>query len=90
MSDGRRMAAETNVSNGAAPESASNKLVLAAKRTYRRDPSDGFNYYNGGWNFSDPHYVYVSPLSHVCFIVPFSFLLFFVLICTYLFVGHCE
>ncbi|KAI3868401.1 hypothetical protein MKW92_023163 [Papaver armeniacum] len=31
-------------------------LFLAAKRTYRRDPTDGFKRYRGGWNISDNHY----------------------------------
>ncbi|KAK1392730.1 Protein tweety like [Heracleum sosnowskyi] len=57
--DGRRIVAETNASN--APDNAS--LVLAAKRTHRRDPSDGFNYYNGGWDFSNSHYVYSVGFS---------------------------
>ncbi|GAB2261770.1 hypothetical protein Droror1_Dr00002767 [Drosera rotundifolia] len=31
-------------------------LVLAAKRTHRRDPLNGFEFYNDGWNISDRHY----------------------------------
>lgn len=31
-------------------------MVLAAKRTHRRDPLNGFEFYNGGWNISDRHY----------------------------------
>ncbi|KAJ9688813.1 hypothetical protein PVL29_014456 [Vitis rotundifolia] len=31
-------------------------LILAAKRTHRKDPSDGLNYYTGGWNISNQHY----------------------------------
>ncbi|KAA8525527.1 hypothetical protein F0562_007382 [Nyssa sinensis] len=31
-------------------------LVLAAKRTYRKDPLDGFERYTGGWNISERHY----------------------------------
>lgn len=31
-------------------------LILAAKRTHRKDPSDGFSYYTGGWNISNGHY----------------------------------
>ncbi|KAL8126100.1 uncharacterized protein LOC141717058 [Apium graveolens] len=61
--DGRRIVAETNGTSAPSPNNASTKLVLAAKRTHRRDPSDGFNYYSGGWNFSDPHYVYSVGFS---------------------------
>ncbi|GMH10851.1 hypothetical protein Nepgr_012692 [Nepenthes gracilis] len=31
-------------------------LLLAAERTHRRDPLNGFKYYNGGWNISEHHY----------------------------------
>ncbi|KAF9608021.1 hypothetical protein IFM89_004902 [Coptis chinensis] len=30
-------------------------LILAAKRTYRRDPLDNFKCYTGGWNISELH-----------------------------------
>lgn len=35
-------------------------LILAAERTRRKDPLDGFNYYKGGWNISERHYFSVS------------------------------
>nr|GMD87320.1 Chaperonin like [Ipomoea batatas] len=31
-------------------------LILAAKRTYRKDPLDDFKRYTGGWNISNRHY----------------------------------
>ncbi|KAH7546275.1 hypothetical protein FEM48_Zijuj01G0183000 [Ziziphus jujuba var. spinosa] len=31
-------------------------LILAAKRTHRKDPLNNFKYYNGGWNISNNHY----------------------------------
>ncbi|KAF5748153.1 hypothetical protein HS088_TW04G00103 [Tripterygium wilfordii] len=31
-------------------------LVLAPKRTYRKDPLDGFKRYTQGWNISNHHY----------------------------------
>ncbi|CAI9761115.1 unnamed protein product [Fraxinus pennsylvanica] len=31
-------------------------LVLAAKRTYRKDPLNNFEKYRGGWNISERHY----------------------------------
>lgn len=33
-----------------------NSMILAAKRTYRRDPLDNFKKYNRGWNISEKHY----------------------------------
>ena len=44
----------------------STTLILAANRTHRRDPKDGFKFYTGGWNITNEHYLYVSyfkPLS---------------------------
>lgn len=35
-------------------------FLLAEKRTYRRDPIDGFKHYTGGWNISQKHYWAVS------------------------------
>ncbi|XP_062089455.1 uncharacterized protein LOC133795988 [Humulus lupulus] len=31
-------------------------LILAADRTHRKDPRNGFKYYKGGWNISEKHY----------------------------------
>ncbi|XP_050234576.1 uncharacterized protein LOC126682855 [Mercurialis annua] len=33
-------------------------MILAAKRTHRKDPFDNFKYYKGGWNISEKHYFY--------------------------------
>ncbi|XP_042413615.1 uncharacterized protein LOC122002491 [Zingiber officinale] len=33
-----------------------NSFVLAAQRTHRKDPLDGFSRYPGGWNISELHY----------------------------------
>ncbi|KAF3663119.1 putative trafficking protein particle complex subunit 9-like [Capsicum annuum] len=38
------------------PPVQSSSLLLAAKRTYRKDPLNGFNRYTGGWNIDDRHY----------------------------------
>lgn len=38
----------------------SSYLILAAKRTHRRDPLDDFKKYSGGWNISEKHYWAVS------------------------------
>uniref|UniRef100_A0A7N0RA57 Uncharacterized protein n=1 Tax=Kalanchoe fedtschenkoi TaxID=63787 RepID=A0A7N0RA57_KALFE len=42
----RRAAAEVNVTD----------LILAESRTTRKDPTDQFRYYTGGWNISSQHY----------------------------------
>ncbi|THG16810.1 hypothetical protein TEA_004087 [Camellia sinensis var. sinensis] len=34
-------------------------LILAANRTHRRDPLDGFKYYTGGWNIISRNYLYM-------------------------------
>ncbi|KAH0989514.1 hypothetical protein GBA52_000997 [Prunus armeniaca] len=34
----------------------SSSIVLAAQRTQRKDPLNGFKRYTGGWNISDHHY----------------------------------
>lgn len=37
-------------------------FILAADRTYRRDPLNGFRKYPGGWNITEVHYFAVSHL----------------------------
>lgn len=53
--DTRRSLAEGTVQNSS--------LILAEKRTYRKDPLDGFKKYTGGWNISNDHYWAVSSLN---------------------------
>lgn len=51
-------------------------LVLAAERTRRKDPLDGFKTYTRGWNISERHYWAVSCfalLSHDMFFIVFIF-----------------
>ncbi|CAL5328623.1 unnamed protein product [Camellia sinensis] len=38
-------------------------LILAANRTHRRDPLDGFKYYTGGWNIISRNYLYSVAFS---------------------------
>ncbi|KAL8217452.1 hypothetical protein R6Q57_020825 [Mikania cordata] len=40
-------------------------LVLAEKRTRRKDPSNDFKYYTGGWNISDDHYIFSVTFTAV-------------------------
>lgn len=37
-------------------------LLLAKKRTQRRDPLDHWKKYNGGWNITNEHYLTVSSV----------------------------
>ncbi|MFS7940487.1 putative transmembrane protein [Helianthus anomalus] len=62
-----RIAYETG-SNG---EEDSSSMILAEKRTRRKDPANHLKYYNGGWNISDHHYKSVSCLLWEC-ILPTS------------------
>lgn len=46
---------------------ANSSLILAEKRTHRKDPLDNFHRYNGGWNISNTHYWAVSLSSTLFF-----------------------
>ena len=50
----------TTGSSGDEEPPLNSSLVLAAKRTYRKDPLDDFNKYSGGWNIRNKHYWAVS------------------------------
>ena len=41
-------------------------LVLAADRTYRRDPLNGFRHYRGGWDIKNQSYWSVSTNKAAC------------------------
>ncbi|XP_022730100.1 uncharacterized protein LOC111285111 [Durio zibethinus] len=43
-----------NLAEGSEADNSS--LILAEKRTYRRDPLNDFKKYTGGWNISNEHY----------------------------------
>ncbi|WCJ30346.1 hypothetical protein M5689_011912 [Euphorbia peplus] len=49
----RRYIVEAPISQ---PVETSTTLVLAPRRTFRKDPLNGFKKYSGGWNISDHHY----------------------------------
>ncbi|KAL5061952.1 hypothetical protein RYX36_023689 [Vicia faba] len=63
-------------------------LPLAAERTRRKDPLDGFNVYTNGWNISDHHYwasvaytaVPVFSIATIWFI-GFGFCLLLLIVC---------
>ncbi|KAL3844009.1 hypothetical protein ACJIZ3_001412 [Penstemon smallii] len=47
---------ERFLADNSTEEALNSTLVLAAKRTYRKDPFNDFRKYNGGWNISNRHY----------------------------------
>ncbi|KAJ4896942.1 hypothetical protein Rs2_23736 [Raphanus sativus] len=53
-----------------AEESGENSsLILAAKRTKRKDPTEHFKLYTGGWNISNSHYLFSVAYTAVPFVV---------------------
>ncbi|CAN6449949.1 unnamed protein product [Victoria cruziana] len=84
---GRRVLAEIAPS----PEEVvkeNSSFILAANRTYRKDPLDGFKRYSGGWNISNVHYwasvgFTAAPLFAIAaaWFVIFGLTLFFVVCC---------
>ncbi|KAG6490789.1 hypothetical protein ZIOFF_052102 [Zingiber officinale] len=67
----RRSAAEAPAATNLTVDNSS--FVLAAQRTHRKDPLDGFSRYTGGWNISELHYWAVS--SFTLFLFPPVFFL---------------
>ncbi|XVE91244.1 hypothetical protein DITRI_Ditri20bG0138300 [Diplodiscus trichospermus] len=68
--------------------SGNESFILAEKETYRKDPLDHFNYYTGGWNISDVHYLASVAYSSapfaaiaVVWFVLFGLFLLFACIC---------
>ncbi|KAL4566881.1 hypothetical protein LXL04_031007 [Taraxacum kok-saghyz] len=63
-------------------------LILAENRTRRKDPTDGFKHYTGGWNINDDHYFSsvsftAAPLFVIAAIWFVGFGLSLLLICCY-------
>ncbi|MQL93258.1 hypothetical protein Taro_025896, partial [Colocasia esculenta] len=52
----RRSVAESAVQSPAASPVSNTSFVLAAERTRRKDPLNGYKYYVRGWNISEQHY----------------------------------
>ncbi|PKA47849.1 hypothetical protein AXF42_Ash019860 [Apostasia shenzhenica] len=42
-------------------------FILAAQRTLRPDPTNGYEYYRGGWNMSDEHYIASASVDAIPF-----------------------
>ncbi|PSS08175.1 Protein tweety like [Actinidia chinensis var. chinensis] len=69
----------------------STTLILAANRTHRRDPKDGFKFYTGGWNITNEHYLYSVTFSAapLFLIAVVWFLLFGICLCCMCLRGCC-
>lgn len=66
---------ERLVSDNSSEEEMDSTMVLAPRKTYRKDPLNDFKMYNGGWNISNPHYWAVSLDNfHLNFMGLLSFL----------------
>lgn len=55
--------AEGNSRKFTAETSNKTYLILAANRTHREDPSNNFEFYTGGWNITNEHYLFVSSFK---------------------------
>uniref|UniRef100_M1CGR4 Transmembrane protein n=1 Tax=Solanum tuberosum TaxID=4113 RepID=M1CGR4_SOLTU len=71
------------------PPVQSSSLILAAERTYRKDPLNGFKRYNGGWNINDRHYwasvAYTAVpffITALIWFVIFGLCLLFICVCS--------
>ncbi|XP_060216223.1 uncharacterized protein LOC132643701 isoform X2 [Lycium barbarum] len=67
----------------------SSSLILAAQRTYRKDPLNGFKRYTGGWNINDHHYWASVAFTAVPFFITallwfliFGLCLLFICVCS--------
>lgn len=65
---------ERFLAENSSDEQVNTTLVLAAKRTLRKDPLDNFDKYRGGWNISNRHYWAVSLLLFFFFFVRLDFI----------------
>ncbi|KAK8604793.1 hypothetical protein V6N13_082265 [Hibiscus sabdariffa] len=65
-------------------------LILAQKRTYRRDPLNDFKKYTGGWNISNEHYwASVGFTAAPFFVVAVVWFLIFALCLFIICIRHC-
>ncbi|CAI9772923.1 unnamed protein product [Fraxinus pennsylvanica] len=65
-------------------------LVLAAKRTYRKDPLNNFDKYRGGWNISERHYwASVAFTAAPFFVIAAAWFLLFALCLLIICLRHC-
>ncbi|XP_021892886.1 uncharacterized protein LOC110810884, partial [Carica papaya] len=44
-------------------------MILAANKTHRRDPTNNFNYYTGGWDITNSHYIFSVAYTAVPLVI---------------------
>ncbi|KQK01187.1 uncharacterized protein LOC100835724 [Brachypodium distachyon] len=65
-------------------------FILAADRTHRKDPLNGFNKYQGGWNISEVHYwASVGYTAYPLFLVALLWFVLFFLLMLGICCHHC-
>ncbi|KAK7281458.1 hypothetical protein RIF29_09476 [Crotalaria pallida] len=65
-------------------------LILAQNRTYRKDPTDKFNRYTGGWNISNRHYIASVVFTAVpFFVVAAVWFVLFGICLSFICIHHC-
>ncbi|KAK4349149.1 hypothetical protein RND71_031904 [Anisodus tanguticus] len=76
--------------DGEAEARLNSSLILAAKRTYRKDPLNNFNRYTGGWNISERHYwASVAFTAAPFFVVVLIWFVIFALCLLFICVCYC-
>ncbi|KAK9042740.1 hypothetical protein V6N11_071101 [Hibiscus sabdariffa] len=77
-----------NLAEGSEGDNSS--LILAAKRTYRRDPLNDFKKYTGGWNISNRHYwASVGFTTAPFFVIAAVWFVLFALCLCVICIRHC-
>ncbi|XVF88257.1 hypothetical protein PTKIN_Ptkin19aG0035200 [Pterospermum kingtungense] len=77
-----------NLADGSQADNSS--LILAEKRTYRRDPLNHFKKYTGGWNISNEHYwASAGFTTAVFFVIAAVWFVIFALCLFVICIRHC-
>ncbi|OMO65270.1 hypothetical protein CCACVL1_21567 [Corchorus capsularis] len=71
-------------------EGGNSSLILAEKRTYRKDPLNHFKKYTGGWNISNVHYwASVANTAAPFFVIAAAWFVIFALCLFIICIRHC-
>ncbi|KAE8735425.1 PLATZ transcription factor family protein [Hibiscus syriacus] len=79
-----------NLAEGDEADSNNSSLILAEKRTHRKDPLNDFKKYTGGWNISNQHYLAsVGFTAAPFFAIAAAWFILFALCLFVLCIRHC-